>query len=134
MRFLLITMVLLLPACSQKSEAPPAQTTTFLISGPETVRAPQIAVRSFAIEQETVTRGNPVRLTMQLDVPGEVRTVAIDWHAPDGWVVAHQVRDVTEGRLTVDAPEAIFEKPGRYRAVLRSGLRSLAEDSVSVTR
>jgi hypothetical protein len=62
------------------------------------------------------------------------RKLVIDWHAPDGWVVAHQELDAGQTRIALAAPVAELEQPGRYRVVLRSRLDSLAEDTLSVAK
>jgi hypothetical protein len=133
LKSLLFSLIVLFAACAQKSDRPPATTTTFLISGPEQPQTPGVEVRRFDIQQEAIGRGDDVMLTLQLQVAANPPALAIDWHAPDGWVVAHDVLDVTNGTRTVRAPGSIFAEPGRYRAVLRSGLASLAEDTVSVS-
>lgn len=61
------------------------------------------------------------------------RRLAIDWHAPDGWVVSNDVLDAAQTRIEETAPAGELDEPGRYRAVLRSRGESLAEDTVAAT-
>jgi hypothetical protein len=135
MRFFVV--LLLLPAltgCSPEGEQP-VQTTTLLISGPEEtqVRGP-IEVRRFEVTPEVVARGGTVAVNVELAKAIPSRKLAVDWHAPDGWVVAHQELDAGQTRITLAAPVAELEEAGRYRVVLRSGLDSLVEETLSVTR
>lgn len=132
MRLLALCLLILVAGCSPEANEPP-QTTTFLISGPETPAKEAIHVRRFEVTPETARRGETVTVNVELATPAAGRRLAIDWHAPDGWVIAHDVIDAEQTRTTEKAPVDEFEDAGRYRAVLRSGLESLAEDSVSVT-
>lgn len=133
MRWLLISLIVLTAGCSPEAEEP-AQTTTFLISGPEEPAPKEaIEVRRFEVVPESVKRGQALTANVELASAAPSRALAIDWHGPDGWVVAHQVVDAGQTRIAAAAPIDDFEKPGRYRAVLRSGWTSLAEDAFSIT-
>lgn len=133
MGFFILFLLVVLAGCSGDTQQP-AQTTTFLISGPEE-SAPKgaIDVRRFAATPETVQRGEAVTVTVELAKAAPARTLSIDWHAPDGWVVAHDTIDTRQTRVVERAPVAAFDEPGRYRAVLRAGLEEFAEDTISVT-
>ncbi|MEO8378216.1 MAG: hypothetical protein ABI779_01005 [Acidobacteriota bacterium] len=133
MRFFILFLVAVAAGCSPDAEQP-AQTTTFLISGPEEAAANEpIEVRRFEVTPETIKHGQAVTVNVELAKPAPSRGLAIDWPAPDGWVLARDVIDAGQTRITKSAPVGDFDEPGRYRAVLRSGLDSVAEDTLSVT-
>ncbi len=127
-------LVLLLAACGGgESDATATTQTSFLISGPEEDPRQPIVVRNFAIDAETVRRGRPIQVRIELAQARPAQQISVDWYGPDGWLVAYQTRAAAEARFDVTAPVPSLDQPGRYRAVLRVGSRPLAEDSVTVT-
>lgn len=133
MRFFILFLVVVLAGCSEDPEQP-AQTTTFLISGPDSEPEREaIEVRRFEVTPERVKRGGAATVHVELAKPAPSRRLAIDWHGPDGWVVSHDVLDAAQTRIEETAPAGELDEPGRYRAVLRSRGESLAEDTVAVT-
>lgn len=132
--FLLHSLLAVVVAgCSEDPEQP-AQTTTFLISGPDSEPEREaIEVRRFEVTPETVKRGGAATVHVELAKPAPSRRLAIDWHGPDGWVVSHDVLDAAQTRIEETAPAGELDEPGRYRAVLRSRGERLAEDTVAVT-
>lgn len=134
MRAFPVLLILLLAACGGgESDSPAATQTTFLISGPEEDPRQPIVVRSFSIDSETVRRGQPIQVRVELAQARPAQQVSIDWYGADGWLVAYQTRAAAEARFDVTAPVRSLDQPGRYRAVLRVGSRPLAEDFVTVT-
>ena len=131
--FFILFLAVVVAGCSEDPEQP-AQTTTFLISGPDSEPEREaIEVRRFEVTPETVKRGGAVTVHVELAKPAPSRRLAIDWHGPDGWVVSHAVLDAAQTRIEESAPAAELDEPGRYRAVLRSRGAWLAEDTVAVT-
>ena len=123
----------LLMACSPGSEqAAATQTSVVIYGGEENVRQP-VAVRSFAVDAETVRRGQPARVRVELDAARPAQQVSVDWFGPDGWLVTSQSRPASEARFELPVPMQSLDQPGQYRAVLRSGGTVLAEDSITVT-
>lgn len=134
MRAFSILLILLLAACGGGDSDSPATTqTTFLVSGPEEDPRQPIVVRNFGIDAETVRRGQPIQVRIELAQARPAQQISVDWYGPDGWLVAYQTRAAAEARFDVTAPVRPLDQPGRYRVVLRVGSRPLAEDSVTVT-
>jgi hypothetical protein len=132
MRYFILLLAAVVAGCSPDAEQP-AQTTTFLISGPGSApEREEIEVRRFEVTPERVGRGDSVRVHVELGKPAPGRQLAIDWHAPDGWAIAHDVLDASQTRIDETAPALELDEAGSYRAVLRSGLEPLAEDTVVV--
>lgn len=130
MRFVILSLVVALAGCSDHP-GQPAQTGSFVISGPEEAKK-AITVRAFDVTPEAVKPGEPVTVKVELAEAVPSRPLSIDWHAPDGWVVSHDLIDGSQTRIEETAPAGELDEPGRYRAVLRSGDESLAEDTVTV--
>jgi hypothetical protein len=124
-------LLLLTVACEKKVEAP-ATRTTFVISGPEKPDNVPIAVRSFEVVPESIRAGESATVRIELEAARPSQRISVDWYGPDGWLVAYEIRDATEARMSVPAPVNEFDEAGRYRGVLRSGTTTLAEDSVTV--
>lgn len=133
MRAFSILLILLLAACGGESDSPATTQTTFLISGPEEDPRQPIVVRNFGIDAETVRRGQPIQVRIELAQARPAQQISVDWYGPDGWLVAYQTRAAAEARFDVTAPVRSLDQPGRYRVVLRVGSRPLAEDSITVT-
>ena len=131
MKLFAIVSIVLLAACSSKSDAPATQT-TIIISGPETSARTPIDVRRFEITPETARPGQPVTASVELAAAHPSRKLAVEWYGPDGWLVAYAVHDAGNTRFTSKAPVDIFDAEGRYEAVLRAGIVPLAEDSISI--
>ena len=130
MRVILIILVVLLPACSQP-EAPIAQTTTYLISGPETPKKP-ISVREFEVIPEVARLGQQVTARTVLQAEDKGRKVSVNWYGPDGWLIGYHVFDTAQPQTSTKAPFDSFDENGRYRAVLRSGGKVLAEEEFTI--
>lgn len=133
MRTFFMVLAVLVAGCSRRVDPPPQQT-TFVVSGAEVAEKPQIGVRGFEVQPDALRRGQPATVSVALTQPYPSRRVTLDWHGPDGWVVRSVGVDTTKTHVTLAAPAEIFEQAGRYRAVLRSGTKDLAEDSVTVSR
>lgn len=134
MRVFSSLLILLLAACGGgESDTAATSQTTFLISGPEEDPRQPIVARSFAIDGETVPRGQPIQVRVELAQARPAQQISIDWYGPDGWLVAYQIRAASAMRFDLTAPVRSLDEPGRYRAVLRVGSRPLAEDFVTVT-
>ena len=131
MRKLSILILLSLAACAREADVPAPTRTTIAISGPEELKKP-IDVRSFAVRPESLHRGQPAVVTVELAAPRPSQKLSVDWYGPDGWLVAYDVREAVAPRLSLPAPVHAFDEPGRYRAVLRSGGKTLAEGAVVV--
>lgn len=130
--FLCLCLVLLSAACSREAE-PPATATTIVISEAETERMPRVVVKRFEISPDPARRGRPISATAEIEPTHPARTVSVNWYGPDGWLAGYDVHETTEPRITSRAPVGPSGDPGRYRAVLRAGPISLAEDEVTVT-
>lgn len=132
-RIVIATAAVLLMACSPGSEqAAATQTSVIIYGGEQNVRKP-VTVRNFGIDTETVRRGQPARLRVELDAARPAQQVSVDWFGPDGWLVTYQSRPASEARFELPVPMQSLDQPGQYRAVLRSGGTVLAEDSLTVT-
>lgn len=132
MRKVSILILLSLAACAREADVPAPTGTTIVISGPEEEVKKPIDVRSFAVRPESLRPGQSAVVTIELAVPRPSQQLSVNWYGPDGWLVAYDVRNAVEPRLSLPAPVHAFDEPGRYRAVLRSGRRTLAEDAVVV--
>lgn len=128
----LVVLLALLTSCGGESEPAAATQTTIVISGPEEDPRQPVVARNFAIEAETARRGQPVKVRAELEAARPRQQLSVDWYGPDGWLLAYEIRDASEARLDFDAPVRAFDRPGRYRAVLRAGRRPLAEDTLTV--
>lgn len=133
MRIVMIVVAVLLAGCSGDADVPPEQTTV-VISEAEEPGKPPIEVRGFAVTPEPVRVGQPATVTVDLKEPYPSRRIRVDWHGPDGWVVDYTPIDSTKTRVTLTAPPEIFNKAGRYRAVLRAGITDLAEQWVTAAK
>lgn len=128
---LMMVLAALLAACSRDAEPPPVQTTS-LISEPAAPEKPPIRVREFAVTPETLRPSQPATVKVDLHETYPSRRVTVDWHGPDGWLIRYDAVDAAKTESTLAAPAEIFDEPGRYRAVLRSGTTNLAEQWVTV--
>ena len=133
-RLFIVPLILLLVACGGDSDPAAATQTTIVISGPEEDPREPIVVRAFAIDADSVRRGQAATVHVELEAARPRQQISVDWYGPDGWLVAYEIRDASAARLDFAAPARSFDEPGLYRAVLRAGRRPLAEDSLSVTR
>ncbi|HEX6639998.1 MAG TPA: hypothetical protein VF215_02740 [Thermoanaerobaculia bacterium] len=131
MRKFSILILLSLAACGPKADVPAATRTTIVFSGPEEVKK-TIDVRSFAVRPESLRRGQSAQVSIELAAPRPSQQLSVNWYGPDGWLVAYDVREAVEPHLSFPAPVQAFDEPGRYRAVLRSGRKTLAEGFVVV--
>lgn len=131
MRTVLIAFAVLFAGCSEKTGPAPASTVN---SEPEAHQGPEIEVRRFEVTPETLRSGQAPAVTVHLSSANPSAVVTLDWYRPDGWLAAHESVDTTRANVTVAARAQMFQQPGRYHAVLRSGSGFLAEDSVVVTR
>lgn len=133
MRKLSIAAALLaLAACAREADVPAPTRTTVVISGPEEEVKKPIDVRSFAVRPESLRPGQPAVVTIELGEPRPLQQLSVNWYGPDGWLVAYDVGEAVKPHLSLPAPVHSFDEPGRYRAVLRSGRKTLAEDAVVV--
>lgn len=128
----IVVLLALLTSCGGEGEPAAATQTTIVISGPEEDPRQPVVARNFTIEAETARRGQPVNVRVELEAARPRQQLSVDWYGPDGWLVAYEIRDASEARLDFDAPVRAFDRPGRYRAVLRAGRRPLAEDTLTV--
>ena len=131
MRKLSILILLSLATCSPETEIP-AQSQTIVFSGPQEEAKKPIDVRSFAVVPGSLRRYQSAVVKIELASPRPSQQLSVDWYGPDGWLVAYDIREAAEARLSLPAPIRAFDEPGRYRAVLRSGETTLAEDAVMV--
>jgi hypothetical protein len=127
-----ILVLLSLAACAREADVPAATRTTVVISGPEEELKNPIDIRSFAVVPESLRPGQAAVVTIELAVPRPSQQLSVNWYGPDGWLVAYDVREAAEARLSLPAPIRAFGEPGRYRVVLRSARRTLAESAVVV--
>lgn len=125
-------LILLLAACAREADVPARTHTTIVISGPEEEVKKPIDVRGFAIHPQSLRPSQQAVVTIELAAARPLRQLSVDWYGPDGWLVAYDVRQAVQPRLSVPAPIDAFDEPGRYRAVLRSGGTALAEGTVVV--
>lgn len=132
MRQLSILILLSLAACAREADVPAPTRTTFVISGPEEEPKKPIDLRSFTVLPESLRPGQEAAVTIELAAPHPSQQLSVNWYGPDGWLVAYDVREAAEARLSLPAPVHAFDEPGRYRAVLRSGRKTLAEGAVVV--
>lgn len=132
MRKFSILVLLSVAACAQEADVPAPTQTTFVISEPEEEMKKPIDVRSFAVLPESLRPGQEAVVTIELATARPSQQLSVNWYGPDGWLVAYDVRDAVELHLSLPAPVHAFDEPGRYRAVLRSGWKTLAEDAVVV--
>ena len=130
---LILALPLLLPGCGGGDEAPAPTQTSVIISGPEEDPRQPVVVRSFAIDADSVRRGQAVKVRVELEAPRPAQQISLDWYGPDGWLVAYEIRDASEKQLVFDAAARSLDEPGLYRAVLRAGRRPLADDTLTVT-
>jgi hypothetical protein len=129
----LIAPVAVLLACGGSGEPAAATQTSVVISAAEEDPRQPVVVRSLAIDPDTVRPGQQATVRVELEAARPRQQVSLDWYGPDGWLVAYETRDAAATRLDFNAPARSFDRPGRYRAVLRVGRRPLAEDTVTVT-
>lgn len=132
MRTFSILILLSLGACGRQADIPPSTRTTIVISGPEEEMRKPIDVRSFTVHPESLRPGQPAVVTIELAAPRPSQQLSVNWYGPDGWLVAHDVCEAAQSRLSLPAPVRTFDQPGRYRAVLRSRWKTLAEGAVVV--
>lgn len=130
-KFAILTL-LSLAACAREADVPVPTRTTIVISGPEEKVKNPLDVRSFAVRPESLRRGQPATVTIELAAPRPSQQLSVNWYGPDRWLVAYDVREAVESRLSLPVPVHAFGEPGRYRAVLRSGGKTLAEGGVVV--
>ncbi len=132
MRKFSILILLSLAACVREADVPASTRTTIVISGPEEEMKKPIDVRSFAIRPESLRPGQSALVTIELATPRPSQQLSVNWYGPDGWLVAYDICQAVEPRMSLPAPVHAFDEPGRYRAVLRSGWKTLAEGAVVV--
>ena len=127
MRSVSIILLLLAAACSREADtAAPARKPDAEVKQP-------VDVRSFAVVPQTLRHGQPATVKIELEVPRPTQQIAVDWHDPDGRLVAHQVHGTADVHISFPAPVSALDERGRYRAVVRSGLTDLAECPVVVS-
>lgn len=131
MRTLPIALILLLASCTPDEEEVPTQTTAVAAQAGDAEEEP-LSVQRFEVTPEAVQSGQPVTASADLGSAKPGRELTLEWFGPDGWVVSRAVHDASQARVTFTTPATLFDKPGRYRAVLRSGTRLVAEDMVTV--
>ena len=132
MRKFSILILLSLAACAREADVPVPTGTTIVMSGPEVEVPKPIDVRSFAVRPESLRPGQEAVVTIELGAPRPSQQLSVNWYGPDGWLVAYDIREAAEARLSLPAPIRALGEPGRYRVVLRSGWKTLAEDAVVV--
>jgi hypothetical protein len=125
--------MLLVSACSRDVNPSSARQTTILVAGPGAPARPEIAVTNFEVSRQTIERGQSVEVTLDFKSTHPARRVTLGWHGPDGWLTGYQLIDTTKTHLVVSVPAGRFSAAGRHRALLRSGMKDLAEDAVMVT-
>jgi hypothetical protein len=129
----LVAALMLVPSCSpREAEAPTAQTTV-VFAPAETESPREIAVRRFEVTPKSLTSAQQATVHVAVEAGNPPPRLTVDWHGPDGWLAGYQVVDAAAAESTLVTPATLFHDPGRYRAVLRSGTRTLAEDTVVLT-
>ena len=127
----LISLFAVCAACAEDEGATAAQ--ALPPATPAAEEPAEIVVRKLEVTPQTVSAGQSATVTVDFEAADPSRGVMLDWHGPRGWLIAFEPVDTSKTHLTFQAPVEEFEKPGRYRAVLRSGTRNLAETWITVT-
>lgn len=125
---------LLTAACSRE----PAQTgasTTVPASQAIEAKNPafDVHIESFVVTPETIAKGQPVSVSVQLDKAPQHMIATLAWFGPDGWLVSDETVDVKNRSLSFRLQPGLLLEPGHYRAELRSGNVYLGEGALDVS-